>query len=607
MRNHPEERFLWRAVAETVRRKPWHAVAMLAAVIAGTMLVAGPSRVLRQLVDGPLTGDTGSLWQMAFLYLGAVLAIGLSDLVREYGAMVLGQHILLRIRSLMLERLPLLPMDHYLNTPAGETMARFSADIDAVNSLFTAGLVGAAADLLKIGGLLLALFAISPVVGWIAAGAIPLVYVLSDFFRRRIYRRQKEVRQRVSDINTGIQEIYSGMKVIKVFGRERHFAERFEPVLENHRIAMNANSVYDAWFPCVLQTVRAAVIALVLVAGAGQNATPVALGLSLGALAAAADLMIRLFDPIEAAAGELLTIQQAMAGLGRIRAYFRLPTETEGKKQSLQKTGGSDLSHPAQVKVDTSIPVGSSARPDIVMTGVHFSYRNGADVLHGTDLRIPAGTKAALAGRTGSGKTTLLHLVAGLYPVAEGVIQVGGVDPYLLEPEERRRRIGIVPQTVVVFNGSIRDNITLRDDTITRDQVRSALEIVGLREMVEGMEDGLETLLGEGAAHLSFGQTQLLSLARALVTDPPLLLLDELTSGLDALTERKVLDAIRTVGGGKTILTVSHRLSGLLDVDTVHIMEKGRIVESGTPRELAREEGWYARYKRLEDLGWRIG
>jgi ATP-binding cassette subfamily B protein len=515
-----------------------------------------------------------------------VLAIGLSDLVREYGAMVLGQHILLRIRSLMLERLPLLPMDHYLNTPAGETMARFSADIDAVNSLFTAGLVGAAADLLKIGGLLLALFAISPVVGWIAAGAIPLIYVLSDFFRRRIYRRQKEVRQRVSDINTGIQEIYSGMKVIKVFGRERHFAERFEPVLENHRIAMNANSVYDAWFPCVLQTVRAAVIALVLVAGAGQNATPVALGLSLG---------------------ELLTIQQAMAGLGRIRAYFRLPTETEGKKQSLQKTGGSDLSHPAQVKVDTSIPVGSSARPDIVMTGVHFSYRNGADVLHGTDLRIPAGTKAALAGRTGSGKTTLLHLVAGLYPVAEGVIQVGGVDPYLLEPEERRRRIGIVPQTVVVFNGSIRDNITLRDDTITRDQVRSALEIVGLREMGEGMEDGLETLLGEGAAHLSFGQTQLLSLARALVTDPPLLLLDELTSGLDALTERKVLDAIRTVGGGKTILTVSHRLSGLLDVDTVHIMEKGRIVESGTPRELAREEGWYARYKRLEDLGWRIG
>jgi len=117
----------------------------------------------------------------------------------------------------------------------------------------------------------------------------------------------------------------------------------------------------------------------------------------------------------------------------------------------------------------------------------------------------------------------------------------------------------------------------------------------------------VDTLLGEGASHLSFGQTQLLSLARALVTDPPLLLLDELTSGLDALTERKVLDAIRTVGGGKTILTVSHRLSGLLDVDTVHIMEKGRIVESGTPWDLAREEGWYARYKRLEDLGWRIG
>ncbi|NLN45541.1 MAG: ABC transporter ATP-binding protein [Clostridiaceae bacterium] len=605
MRKNPEERFLWRALAETVRRRPWHTVAMLAAVVAGTVLVAGPSRVLRRLVDGPLTGGPGSLWQMALLYLGAVLAIGLSDLVREYGAMVLGQRILLRIRSMMLERLPLLPMDHYLNTPAGETMARFSSDIDAVNSLFTAGLVGAAADLLKIGGLLLALFAISPVVGWIAAGAIPVVYVLSDFFRRRIYQRQKVVRQRVSDINTGIQEIYSGMNVIKVFGRERHFAERFEPLLEGHRVAMNANSVYDAWFPCVLQTVRAAVIALVLVAGAGQNATPLALGLSLGALAASADLMIRLFEPIEAAAGELLTIQQAMAGLVRIRAYFRLPTETEGK-QPLQKTEAPDLSCPAPVEADSSVSVGPCARPDIVLTGVRFSYRNGADVLHGTDLTIPTGTKAALAGRTGSGKTTLLHLVVGLYPVAEGSIRVGGVNPYLLAPEERRRRIGIVPQTVVVFNGSIRDNITLRDDAITRDQVLGALELVGLREMVDGLEEGLDTLLGEGAAHLSFGQTQLLSLARALVTDPLLLLLDELTSGLDALTERKVLDAIRAVGGKKTILTVSHRLSGLLDVDTVHIMEKGRIVESGPPRALAREEGWYARYKRLEDLGWRI-
>jgi len=164
-----------------------------------------------------------------------------------------------------------------------------------------------------------------------------------------------------------------------------------------------------------------------------------------------------------------------------------------------------------------------------------------------------------------------------------------------------------------VFNGTVYENITLRDDSISRGQARRVLETVGLAEAVDALPEGMDSLLGEGAARLSYGQTQLLSLARALAADPPVLLLDELTSGLDAVTERKVLDAVRALtgsglsgGGTKTILTVSHRLSGLLDVDTVHIMEKGHIVESGSPAELSGREGWYARYKRLEDLGWKI-
>ena len=585
-----EDNFLGRALVQALCHKFPYALVMLLAILAGALVATWPSQALRRIVDGPLAGNGESLWRYAFLYLGAMLAIGLADLLREYGAMVFGQGMLLRIRTIMLERLRLMPVDYYLDVPVGETMARFTSDIDAVNSLFTAGLIGAAADLLKIGGLLIALFALSVPVGYIAIGALPVIYFISDYFRRNIYRRQVVVRKRVSDINTGIQEVYAGMKVIKVFGLERRFAERFEPLLENHRLAMNANSVFDAWFPCILQTVRAAVIASVLVLGAKNNSTPVALGLSLGALAAAADLMVRLFDPIEAAAGELQTIQQAMAGLARIRAFFQLPTEEDMKARQRQgREAGA-----------------AGPDPSIVVEGVRFSYKNGVDVLQETSLYLPAGTKAAIAGRTGSGKTTLLNLVAGLYPPAGGRILVGGQDPYLIPPAERRRLIGIVPQNVVVFHGSIYENITLRDDTISREQAEKALGTVGLLETVYALPQGIDTLIGEGAAGLSFGQTQLLSLARALVTDPPLLLLDELTSGLDALTERKVLDAIRQVSGRKTILTISHRLSGIIDADTVHIMERGRIMEHGSPLELAAREGWYSRYKRLEDLGWKI-
>jgi ATP-binding cassette subfamily B protein len=235
-----------------------------------------------------------------------------------------------------------------------------------------------------------------------------------------------------------------------------------------------------------------------------------------------------------------------------------------------------------------------------------FSYVSEKEVLREASLVVPAGWKAAVAGRTGSGKTTLLQLVAGLYPASAGTVLIHGRDPYRLPPQERRRLIGMVPQTVTLFHGSILENVTLRDTDISEKDVEWALEQVGLLADIRKLPDSLHTLLGEGEAKLSFGQNQLISLARAIVTNPPVLLLDELTSGLDALTEKQVLEAIRTISGGRTILTISHRLSGLLDAQTVHIMEHGRIVESGAPEVLAEREGWYARYRRLEDHGWQM-
>ena len=578
--------YLKEAFVQTLKHNQVYAVLLGLAVVAGAIINVWPSLVLRRIVDGALLSGEGSLWTLALVYLGAVLLIGLVDLTREYGATVFGQRMLLSIRAKMLGRLRLLPMSYYTNIPAGETISRFTADIDAVNTLFSAGLVSAAADLLKITGFIIALFALSTTLGWIALGALPIVYVVADYFRKNIYQKQLLVRKRVSDINTGIQEIYSGMKVIKSFGREEFFAERFEPTLENHRLAMNANSIYDAWFPCITQTLRAAVIALALFIGASYNTTSFALGLSLGTLAAAADLFIRLFEPIEAISSEIQTIQQAMAGLSRIDSFFEQETEKVERRDGISAWDEHDVT----VKIED----------------VFFAYKDGDDVLRGATILLPAGTKAAIAGRTGSGKTTLMNLIAGLYPIRAGVITIGGIDPYFLTPDSRRRLVGIVPQTVHIFNGSIYDNITLRDRAITREQVEVALETVGLLETIKQFPERMDTLIGEGASKLSFGQTQLLALARAIVTDPPLLLLDELTSGLDALTEKHVLAAIRKVSTNRTIITISHRLSGIIDADVVHIMERGRIMESGSPGKLAQKEGWYSIYKRLEDRGWRI-
>jgi ATP-binding cassette subfamily B protein len=229
------------------------------------------------------------------------------------------------------------------------------------------------------------------------------------------------------------------------------------------------------------------------------------------------------------------------------------------------------------------------------------------NIRKGKKSSIREGSKVAIAGRTGSGKTTLLSLIAGLYPVTSGSITIGGFNPFLMPASERRKTIGIVPQNVQLFNGSILDNITLKDAEITKEDAWLALETVGLGETVRELEKEIDTIIGEGEAQLSFGQMQLLSLARAIVTNPPILLLDELTSGLDALTEKTLLNAIRQVSSNRTIITISHRISGIIDADTVHIMDAGKVVESGSPEELSKKEGWFAIYKRLEEHGWKVG
>jgi ATP-binding cassette subfamily B multidrug efflux pump len=548
-----------------------------------------PSFMLRKIVDGPLTGGEGALWPLAFIYLIAILSIGFIDVLREMSATVIGQRMLLTLRQQMLKHLEDLPMSYYLKVPIGETLSKFSADLDAVNTLFSAGLVSAVADLFKIAGLFVALITLSRPLGLLALFTLPIILFLSNFFRRNIFKKQKVVRKKVAQINTLIQEVYSGIKVIKVFGKEMTFSRRFEEKLEAHRLAMNGNSIYDAWFPCVMQVVRAGVIASALVLGASNNGSVFALGLSIGTLAAVADLFVRMFEPIEAVASEIQTIQQAFAGLERLVDFLDEPVEN---RYEYSDNPMKDSWDPKDL--------------DIVLEDVVFEYTRGKPVINRAFLVIKSGTKVALAGRTGSGKTTLMSLIAGLYPPLSGSLTIGGVNPFTLRPDQRRKLIGIVPQTVQLFNGSIKDNITLHDDTITESAVWDAVKRVGLEEVVSKLEEGILTMLGEGELQLSHGQTQLLSLARAIVTNPPLLLLDELTSGLDTLTEKTLLHAIRDVSRHRTILTISHRLSGIIDAEVVHIMDSGRIMESGEPHALAEKEGWYTIYKRLEALGWQI-
>ncbi len=572
-------------VKETYKHNKRFALLVIAAVILGAVLSSVPSLILAQVVSDLTLGIIENIWGLAFMYLGALALISINDFAREYGASVFSQKTLFNIRISMLSRLKKLPIKYYTSTPTGETISRFTDDIDVINSMFSAGVVTAVADMFKIVGFVVAIFLLSPTVGFIAIASLPVMYVCSNFFRINIFKKQVIVRKKVSDINTYISEMFSGLDTIKSYGKENFFSKRLTPVLERHRLAMNANSVYDAWFPCIMQVIRAVVIALAVVIIAPNNPLIVGVGISVGAIAGIIDLLSKLFDPIDALANEVLVIQRAMAGVKRVNEFFDKEIERE-KQEFLNVREGMVI--------------------NIEFTDMNFEYNQGEPVLNDITLTIAQGTKCALVGRTGSGKTTLMNIIAGMYTPVSGSVTIGGVDPYKLSPGSRRKLLGIVPQTVHIFSGSIKDNITLNDETITEQQVIEALKTTGLYDSVRSLPNGIHEPLNSEHKLLSFGQQQLLSLSRAIVTKPKVILLDEVTSGMDALTESTVLSAIKNIGEDTTIVTISHRLSGIIDADMVHILDGGKIRESGSPDDLTAKKGWYSIYKQLEDNNWKM-
>ena len=455
---------------------------MLLATIAATFLELAPPLLLRRIIDSNLNvGSLNGLPLVAALYFLAVIGSSIVGFVQVFVNRYIGQNMILQLRYFMAEHLSRLPMSYYNRTPVGDTISRLTSDVETVSTVFSpaggggggGGFNNLPTNLFKIAGVLVAMFAISPRLALMVLVSAPVVYFVSSYFRKNTLRVQTQVRKTVSGINVFLQETFSGMRIIKAYGKEDEYGDRFQKPLEGNLKAVNNAAVYDAYFPCVMQVIRAIVIAVVIWFGARTSVTET-LAISLGSLAAMADLVTRFFTPIDAIAGDFQTLQQAIAGLRRIVELLKEEPEEKWARQP--------------VPVDISAAANGTA---VEVTGVDFGYRQGEPVLRNVSLKVRRGTRVAIVGRTGAGKTTLLNLMAGLYKPDQGTVAVLGYDPHQIEAKDRRRLIGVVPQNVHIFEGTIRENITLRDDTIPLRDIERAAGMVGLHDFISAPAEGI--------------------------------------------------------------------------------------------------------------------
>lgn len=577
----------------TCKNKLIYIILLLIAIVAGIAMQLVPPQILKNIIDNNISkGVYAGVWKLSCYYLFVVILSGLADFLREFMMAILGQDILLNIRLNMAKKLKRLPIAYFTNNAVGEIMSRFTSDVDAVGTLFTSGLIGMLADALKALGIIISIYLLSPVLALYIVILIPIIYLIVRFFKTNTFKAQMETRRAVGHINGAVQEIFNGIRTIKIFGMEQRFISDFQKPLNQNLNAVHKTSTLDSIFPCIMQMLRAVIISAIVIIAAPKGLG--ALGLTIGSVAAAVDLISRMLAPIEAIAVEFQTIQEAASGLERINDF-----DDEKEEQRYFKENNAEYKNLLSNKY-------FSNSWSISIRDVSFSYGNGKNVVKNISFSVEPGSKVALVGRTGAGKSTILNLTAGLYRPSQGSIKMGGFDPFEMPFNMRRRIIGIVPQSYMIYDGTIKDAITLYDETITEEEVISAAKTVELHDDIMKLPKGYDTMIGDGEIKLSHGQYQLLSLACALVCNPPFLLLDEVSSGLDSITEQKIFKALREVSKDRTILTISHRVSGIIDADKVVILDNGRVVETGTPDELAGKNGWYAKYNQIEKLGWKV-
>lgn len=514
-------------------------------------------QILKYIIDDYLTINKGkSLLLPALLYFSSIALLGIFNFAKEGIITVFGQKIIRKIKEEMMCKLEKIPIEYLSMNESGSIVSRFSNDVEAVGSLFTSGIVSMIVDAFKIVGIVISIWLFSYKLGILVIFIIPVVYFLTRFFQRRMLKAQRLYRVLTAKVNNHIPESINNIQMIKSFSKEKYMEDKYTEYLDESYRAMDKINFYDSIFSPIILILRAIVVSIVVILSADSLSI---LGISIGSVAASIELINNIFTPIENLGMELQNIQQSIAGIYRIDEFLN---EKEENKKDFNLT------------YDKII---NKNNMDIEFNNVSFFYEEKQYILKDIDLSIKYKENVTFAGRTGVGKTTLFKLILGLLEPSRGSITLAGFKVSEIPNDEKRKIFGYVEQEFSFIKGSIAEQISLKDSNISYEEIENAMKFVGLHDYVMTLEKGYDTF---ASTHIfSKGQCQLLSIARAIVTSPPIMLLDEITANLDSETEQKIISVLRDASYDRTVLSISHRLSSILTCDRIIRLENKSIVQ----------------------------
>jgi ATP-binding cassette subfamily B multidrug efflux pump len=538
MKNNNTSLTLKNSVLTVIAQQRLFLIGLGIVILAGTLAALLPPLVLEQIVNQLTLRQAVGVGPALAYFLFLALA-GILESLQTVMITRTGQKITRQVRQDLCAKLDTLPAAYFTQEDAGKTVSLFVNDVDALSALFDNGVLNMAADSLKVIGVLVMIFTRSLGLGFLLIVITPLLFAVTRHFQKRMLQAQKTNRAAIAQVNHLVPETLNCLRMIRSLNKQERMEDRYDQHLQTSYQSLEKANFYDSVYSPIIVFSSSAVVAVMMILATLSGGWRSLFGMSVGSAVAVTAYVSKIFTPLENIGMEIENIQSAVAGIQRIEAFFRQP------QRNL----------PEATLTLSALPAGE---PALALNHVTFGYEKEETVLHDCSFCVRQGETVTLAGRTGAGKSTIFKLILGLYSPQQGSVTIFGTPADQISDRQKRRLFGYVEQTLRPANGTVGDQISLFDETITADQIAHAVRLVGLDSVIAQLPQGMATPWDP--ALFSQGQLQLLAIARAVAADPRILLLDEITANLDSVTEALVMEALHRASANRTVISISHRL-----------------------------------------------